>query len=236
MWLNAATDLPVPVDELWRGSVLHGYDLSTVPAMFVPGTQYFVWAVLVLIFFCMIFRTPVGVFFSWAGGFLRSPAKRSYSETSASIRYGLPLSLAVFLPVFSFLVYGSGMVAAPYGVILGVLTAYFLIRLLILRGVSYCSGEKELVQSLYKVSLLFFMLLAIVFSVVFIIGMFLPDVFPLLVGTVSPVMAAAIMAVYYVEVLRIIFAFREPLFLSIVYLCTLEILPVALAVAVIIKF
>ncbi|HIZ85389.1 MAG TPA: DUF4271 domain-containing protein [Candidatus Coprenecus stercoravium] len=235
MRLNAVIDM-LPVDGLWEGSRLSVYEVFPQVPFSVEGTQYFVWGILFLIFFCLVFRTPAAALALWAGGFMRSPAKRTYFDTSAAVRFGLPVSMVIFLPVFSFLIYGSGAVDAPYALILGVVAGFILLRAAVLQGIAYVTGEKDFVQTAGRAFMLFFLLVTAVFCVVYIIGMFLPDIFPVLAGKVIPALSILLLAVYVIELLRIIFAFKEPVFLSILYLCTLEFLPIATAVVTIIKY
>ena len=75
-----------------------------------------------------------------------------------------------------------------------------------------------------------------VFCVIYILGMFMPGLFPVLTDKVAPAVSGVLVFLYLTEQLRIIFAFKEPLLMSILYLCTLEILPIAIAVATILKF
>ena len=226
MWQSAVTE--AAVDSLWRGSVLHSYDVPYVVAGGVQGGQYFVWTILFLIFFGLIMRGQCSLFFAWTAGFLKNPAKRTYSETSPAVRYGLPVS--------AFLIYGTEAVAFPYLWILAVLCAYVVLRLAVTRCITYVTGEKEFVTAVNRMAGVFVILAVMVFCVIYLAGMFLPEAYPALRGTVSPAVAALLGLVYLTEHIRIIFAFKEPLLLSILYLCTLEILPIALAVATILKF
>ena len=175
MWQNAVTD--GSIENLWPGSELQRYMLSSAVGTGIQGGQYFVWTILFLIFLGLILRRPFTVYFAWVGGFLKSPVRRTYSDTSPAVRYGLVLSLVVMIPVSAFLVYGTHAVAAPYYVILGCICAYFAIRFIVTSCIAYVSGED---------------------------------------GFVTVV--------------------NEPLLLSILYLCTLEILPIVIAVATILKF
>ena len=234
MWQSAVTE--AAVDSLWRGSVLHSYDVPYVVAGGVQGGQYFVWTILFLIFFGLIMRGQCSLFFVWTAGFLKNPAKRTYSETSPAVRYGMPVSLIIALPVSAFLIYGTEAVAFPYLWILAVLCAYVVLRLAVTRCITYVTGEKEFVTAVNRMAGVFVILAVMVFCVIYLAGMFLPEAYPALRGTVSPAVAALLGLVYLTEHIRIIFAFKEPLLLSILYLCTLEILPIALAVATILKF
>lgn len=236
MWQSAAIDYTV--EELWPGSVLQRYDIASAAGsgMQLQGGQYFVWAVLFLIFFGLLFRGQSSHFFVWAGGFIKSPARRTYSDTSVAVRYGLPMSLAILLPLSALLLYGTGAVNARYPVILGCVCAYFALRSLISAGMAYVSGEKGFAASVNRMACVYLMVVVIFFCVVYILCLFVPDIYPVLMRDVVPVASGILIFVYLVEQTRIIFAFREPLLLSILYLCTLEILPIAIAVATILKF
>ena len=189
-----------------------------------------------LIVIGFIFRRSFSVFFTWMGGFLKNPVRRTYSDTSPAVRYSLMLSFAVMLPVSAFLVYGIRAVTAPYYVILGCICAYFALRFIVTSGISYVSGENGFVMVVNRMACVFFMLAVVVFCIIYILGMFLPDMFPILVDKVAPIVSGILIFLYLVEHLRIIFAFKEPLLMSILYLCTLEILPIVIAVATILKF
>lgn len=237
MWQNAATDtLAVSVRELLPDSVLQNYSIPAADIPAIHGAQYFVWTVLLFILSCMVFREQIAEFMNWAVGFLRSPVKRTYSDTSSPVRFGLPLGFCVLLPVAAYLVYGTTSVKAPYLLVLGSLAGYYALRFLILGGISFVSGQRELVTALSRITCLFMMTATVVYCIVLIIGMFLPDLYPVLAGTVSAVIAAVLMLFYAVELLRIFFSFREPLLLTILYLCTLEILPAASAVTAILRY
>lgn len=222
--------------ELLPDSVLQSYDIPAAETPAIHGAQYFVWAVLLFILLCLVLREQIAEFMNWAGGFLRSPVKRSYSDTSQSVRFGLPLGFCVLLPVAAYLVYGTSSVQAPYFLILALLAGYYLLRFLILAGTAYVSGQREIVTLLSRISCLFLMAATVVYCIVLIIGMFLPDLYPVLTGTVSVVIAAVLLLIYTVELLRIFFSFKEPLLLTILYLCTLEILPVATALTAILRY
>ena len=140
------------------------------------------------------------------------------------------------IPVSAFLVYGTNAVAAPYYVILGCICAYFAIRFIVTSCIAYVSGEDGFVTVVNRMAYVFFMIAVMVFCVVYILGMFLPDIFQALVHNVVPALSGVLVLIYLIEHLRIIFAFKEPLLLSILYLCTLEILPIVIAVATILKF
>ena len=234
MWQNAVTD--GSIENLWPGSELQRYMLSSAVGTGIQGGQYFVWTILFLIFLGLILRRPFTVYFAWVGGFLKAPVRRTYSDTSPAVRYGLVLSLFVMIPVSAFLVYGTNAVAAPYYVILGCICAYFAIRFIVTSCIAYVSGEDGFVTVVNRMAYVFFMIAVMVFCVVYILGMFLPDIFQTVVHNVVPVLSGVLVLIYLMEHLRIIFAFKEPLLLSILYLCTLEILPIVIAVATILKF
>lgn len=235
MWPNAAIE--GAVDSLWRGSLLQQYDeIAAVAESGIRGGQYFVWTILFLILSGFVFRRQCSVFFTWAGGFLKSPVRRTYYDTSPAVRYGLPVSFAVGLPLSAFLIYGAGAVDAPFYVILICLAAYFLLRSVVMAGVLYVSGEDGFITAVNRMACVFFMLSVVFFSLCYMSGMFVPGIFHILLSNVVPVVFAVLAFLYLVELVRIIFAYREPLLLSILYLCTLEILPMAIAVATVLKF
>lgn len=224
------------VGELWKGSLLHEYAMYAGHGSDMLGAQYFVWGLLFLIFFCFLFRSQTGLFFSWAGTFLLSPVKRTYFDTSASVRYGLPLSLLILTPVAAYLVYGTSAADAPYLLILGCIAGYLAFRYIIFRGISYVSGNSEPVTVLSRMTFLFFTLSTAIFCILLAVGMFLPDIYPFLMCKAAPAVSAVLVLLYFVELIRIFFAFKEPLLLSILYLCTLEMLPIAIAVVTILKY
>lgn len=236
MWQSGAIESVRTVEDLWQGSVLQEYGVYAGSVPVVQGAQYFVWAFLFLIFFCLVFRSQTGVFFSWAGGFLLSPGKRTYFDTSASVRYGLPMSMLILLPLAAFLVYGTSAVEVPYVWILGSIAGYLLLRLLLLQGIAYVSGSTEIVTVLQRMTFIVFAIAVMVFCVILMIGMFLPGIYPLLMDRVVWAVTAVLLFLYLVELLRIFFMYREPLLLSILYLCTLEFLPIALAIVTVLKF
>lgn len=236
MWQNAATDTTVTVQDLLAGSVLQHYDLQAAAPPVILGAQYFVWTFIFMILFCLVFRGQISVFLSWAVEFLLIPVKRTYSDTSAAVRYGLPVSVVMLLPVAAYLAYGTAAVHAGYGLVLAVLSGYVLLRFLLLCGIGYVSGEKELVTAVHRFSCLAFMTVTVLFCVVLIVGMFLPDIYPVLTGKVSIVLGIIVMLVYLIGLTRIFFAFGEPPLLTILYLCTLEILPVAAAATSITRY
>lgn len=237
MWQSAATDTVCPVDTLWEGSVLQNYRMiADTSAGGVQGAQYFVWTILFLIFFSLIFRSSCSVFLAWVGDFLRYPTKRTYSDTSSAVRLGMPVSLVILLPISAFLVYGTGAVSASYLLVLGVMAGYVVLRVLATSGISYVSHKNDMSTASNRMACVFFMIAVIAYSVIYLIGMFLPDVFRILTGKVVPVVSVVISVAYLIEQARIIFSFKEPVLLSILYLCTLEILPIVLSVATILKF
>lgn len=236
MWQSAATDSIVPLGELWKGSVLQQYDVPSSVMAGVHGGEYFVWAILFLIFSGLLFREPLSVFFSWAGGFLKYPARRTYYDTSAGVRYGLPASMVFMLPVSAFLVYGTQAVPAGYPAVLAVVVSFTAFRFAVTSGISYVSGQKEFISSANRLFCVFFIMAVMIFCIVYMVGLFIPGIFPILKEDVVPVMLALLVILYIFEHLRIIFSFKEPVLLSILYLCTLEILPIAIAVATILKF
>ena len=234
MWQNAVTD--GSVERLWPGSQLQHYVLPSAVESGIQGGQYFVWTILFLIVFGLVFRRPFSVFFTWMGGFFKSPVRRTYFDTSPAVRYGLLLSFVITLPISAFLVYGTQAVEAPYYVILGCICAYFALRFIVTSGISYVSGEDGFVTAVNRMSCVSFMTAVMVFCVIYILGMFMPDLFPVLTDKVAPAVSGVLVFLYLTEQLRIIFAFKEPLLMSILYLCTLEILPIVIAVATILKF
>ena len=237
MWQSAATDsLTTTVQELFRGSTVQHYSIVSDAPYYIQGAQYFVWGILFLICFVLVFRDQTTAFLLWAADFLRHPFKRTYSDTSPAVRYGLPVGFVIMLPVAAYLLYGAGMVETPYLLILAVLAGYFLVRVLILRGISYVSGQEETVAVLVRGGYLFFMVLTAVYTIVFIIGMFLPDLYPFLMGPVCAVLSALLLLLYFIEQGRIFFAVKAPLLLTILYLCTLEIIPAATALVAVLRY
>lgn len=237
MWPGVAIDGHVmPVQELFSSSVLHRYDIGMAAPPSMQGVQYFVWAVLFLIFFALVFRNQTGIILAWAWDFFRLPSKRTYSESSSAVRYGLPLSVLIFIPVAAYLVYGSLAVNTSYPLILAVIAGYMVLRLLLLAGIAYVSREGELVIALVRAGFLAFIGISFIYCILFIIGMFIPDLQPLLAGHAALAVAAAFMLIYVAELSRIFFAFREPVLLTILYLCTLEILPVAAATVIVLRY
>ena len=144
------------VSELFPDSLLQHYDIPAAGITVINGAQYFVWAVLFFIFFCLVFRVQTSVFLSWAGGFARYPVKRTYYDTSPAVRLGLPIGFLVLLPVAAYLVYGTSSVEAPYLLILASLAGYYVMRFLFLTGMAYVSGERDLAAVLSRLSCLFF--------------------------------------------------------------------------------
>ena len=235
MRLSGVTDI-IPAGDLLPGSILHRYYMGTEAAPAIQGAGYFVWAVLFIIFFALIFKGQTAVFIAWAGDFIRFPAKRTYFTVSSAVSVGLPLTFLIFLPLAACLVYGPSVVDAPYWLILAVIAGYAVLKAIVLAGIGYASGEKEAMTVLARANALFFIILTLVLSILSVIWIFLPDVPPVVVGTVAEILTAAILLLYAVMLLRIFFAFREPLLLTILYLCTLEILPIATAVVTVFKY
>lgn len=237
MWRSGAIDNHgMPVQELFRDSVLQRYDIGAAAPPSVQVVQYFVWTVIFLIFFVLIFRNQTAVFLAWAGDFLRSPSKRTYFDTSSAVRYGLPLSMLILMPVAAYLVYGSLSVEAPYLLILAVIAGYTVLRLLLLAGIAYVSREGELVTSLIRAGFLAFILITFCYCILFVVGIFLPGLQPVLLGPGVMAVTSVFLFFYAVQLLRIFFVFKEPVLLTILYLCALEFLPIAAAIVTVLRY
>ncbi len=235
MQLSGATD-SLTVGNLLPGSILQTYNVGAEAAPAIQGAGYFVWAVLFIIFFALIFKGQTGIFIAWAGDFIRFPAKRTYFTTSSAVSVGLPLTVLMFLPLAACLVYGPSAVVAPYWLILAVMAGYAVLKAVVLAGIGYVSGEKEAMTALARANALFFIILTLMLSILTVIWVFLPDVPPVVVGAVAETLTALLLLIYGVMLVRIFFAFREPLLLTILYLCTLEIMPIATAVVTVFKY
>lgn len=202
-------------------------------------TEYnglFAWGLIALTVLFLLFRKSVGNFFLWLSRFLIFPEQRSFSEGRRLPEYFFYAVYAVMLPVGAFMIYSTSMVAAGYYLILGVLVAFIVLKELLLWAIGVWRRHEELSAALRKMYGAFFFLLMLVAVLLYSIGMFFPAAMPVIVSKVVPVMGGLMLLWYFIRVVKIFFAFKKSLLLAICYLCTFEILPVGLAVAIIIKY
>lgn len=232
---NAVTDTLYPVQDLWNGSVLHEYCLYPIPDPIPAGNNIFAWILIGMIILALLCRNNLDKFRVWLVNFIYSPDQRNFSDMNLSGIF-FPVVYLIFVPVASFMVYGMQLADTGYMTVLCVLSGYFVARFLILAGIRYVTGENALAASLMKLLTVFFALVSVCATVIYAACMFFPEIFPDPVMKVALVTGGTIFFMYLIQLFRIFFSFGEPLFLSILYLCTLEILPVCLAIGMIIDF
>lgn len=235
MLQNGGTDTLYSVSELWEGSVLHNPGLPAGPEPLQIGNGIFSWILIALIVMALVFRDVLKSFNVWLANFIYSPDQRNFTDMALP-RLFFPVIFLVFIPVSAFMVYGLGLVRTEYYVILSVLAGYFVLKALVLSCISYVTGEKGLVLSLVKMMAVALFIFTQIAILLYAAGMFFPQFLPEILLKVSPVVGGALFILYLIQLSRIFFSFGEPPLLSILYLCTFEMLPAGLAMATIIKF
>ena len=235
MQQNAVTDTLYSVQELWSGSVLHEYGLY-VPSESLPaGNSIFAWILIGMIVLALLCRSNLDKFRVWLVNFICSPDQRNFSDMNLPGIF-FPTVYVIFIPVVSFMVYGIKLVDTGYLTVLSVLSGYFVFRFFVFAAIRYVTGEDALTASLMKLLTVFLVLMSVCSILIYTAAMFFPAIIPDPVMKVALVTGGILFFMYLMQLFRIFFSFGEPPILSILYLCTLEILPLGLAIGLIIDF
>lgn len=198
--------------------------------------KIFAWGLIILAVIFLLFRKSVENFFLWLSRFLIFPEQRSFSEGRRLPEYFFYAMYAVMLPVAAFMIYSMSFIVAGYYIILAALAVFILLKELLVLAIGHWTKNKELASALGKMYGAFFFLTMICAVCLYSTGMFFPSAMSVISLKIAPAIGVVMLLWYFIRVVKIFFAFRKSVLFAICYLCTFEILPVGLAVAIMIKY
>ena len=145
----------------------------------------------------------------------------------------LDVAFIIMLPLFSFALSHFSQINLSFLTIALTVLIFFLLKTIILSGIGFVSGEKDIFSAIIKISYATF----IVISVIVFFFSSLESLLTIIPSRIYIYIALGLLALlgilYLIELGKIIFTRKLPPFLSILYLCTFEILPVLMIVVII---
>lgn len=198
-----------------------------------PDNFLFSIIVLISIFLLFLFRRQIYDFYLNIAAFLKFPFERKFSEPGAGLGIQLAIAFVIALPLFSFSLSHVHYLNVSFFTVLLTVLIFFLMKTIVLLSVGYVSGDREIFSAVIKVSYAIF----IAVSVIVFFFSSLESLLTIIPSRIHVYIALGLLTIlgifYLIELVKIIFTRKLPPFLSILYLCTFEILPVLMIVVLI---
>ena len=215
-------------------STLSLFEIPSVGAiMSRPDNFLFSIIILATVFLLFLFRRQVYDFYTNIISFLKFPFERKFNEPGTNFIMQLAVAFIIMLPLFSFALSHFSQINLSFLTIALTVLIFFLLKTIILSGIGFVSGEKDIFSAIIKISYATF----IVISVIVFFFSSLESLLTIIPSRIYIYIALGLLALlgilYLIELGKIIFTRKLPPFLSILYLCTFEILPVLMIVVII---
>lgn len=220
-----------------KGVTDSALSLFEIPSVGMNGSRPddIVFAIIMLFFigFILLFKNKVSTFSLNIFNLFKSPFGRQFNASPMRFRLRLISAFIIMLPVMAFMFLRLEIKEWSFFSIMLAILAFFIAKTLILYGIGYVSGEKKMFEAITKILYAGFIIGTAVFFLMFAIETLL-NMIPGRFYTVSALILLIVFGILYlIEIARIIFSRKLPPFLSILYLCTLEILPLLMIIVTI---
>ncbi len=233
---EAISQIP-PIDSVWTQSSVSIPQIPQAETLDVYMSDKVVGiAAIVIILIFLIFNKGLISFLGHIFKFTASTLILRKTEKRSAFSSFTILMFIGSLPVCFFLLSKYGLLTGRFWWLIGGVALFFLIRALVLYVIGKISSREELFSSLTDLSMSFVIIATIVLTISFPFTYFVEMssgfyIFRIVIS----VILILLLALYVADVSGLIFSSRAPLFLSILYLCTLEILPLSMAIVAVVR-
>lgn len=230
MLQNVVTDRISTIDSLWSGSQLAIPYIQEVAAEPIYGGNFLVYAILFFICFILLFRRDTALLIKDIVSWVKTPVRYSYQEGGLhKTQRRIYIATYILLPVLAYLV--ASFQVAPelkYWQMFVTLFLLLIVQFSINSIIEYVSTDTHLAGFLnmsYSIMLIAITIVLFV-SKVFILFFHFPQVG--ILSLLLYIMIGIAVLVYCFNILRIFFSFKTSHLFSFLYLCTLELIPLAI--------
>lgn len=229
-------DVIHPVEEAWRGSKLllpsvsAGYD----PILFAgQNSAKNITLIVVAVMAIVFFRQVAGTFLK-SFELLFSENRRDEVLDDSSYGYLAALTIMLLIPAYSFLLKATGASTRSFWITMAVIASFILFRSLMFAIMAWVGGDYGL-NSLKRHSDSTFILMMAISLPIYLVSILLPEDRQALPVTCIIIIAALCFLTYLVAGTKRIMSSRFSRFFCFLYLCTLEILPMAVVVKILVS-
>lgn len=222
--------MPGSVENLWKGSFLTKYELYDGPSLSAQGDVWIASLLLAAVAFVLLFRKGVWQLVTDYCVMIFSPGvscNYSKNRMKSALLFAGMLSFAAYLLSITFCT------DETFLKIFSCALLFFVSKWVIMCGISYVSEEKELIGRLISLQTVLFIVAALVLFLLYAAVLFLFGGDMQTIKYVAYTVLSLFGVIYAVDIVRIFFTYKVPLFFAIMYLCTLEVLPILLIVKMI---
>ena len=228
-------DIITPVEELLRGSSLalsEAADLAPV-TLFGHNNAVIILllavAAMIIVFFRQIAMSVAGSFVA-----MFSENRREAIFNDASYNSLATMTTLLLIPMYAFVLFYCRLGSQTYWIILAAVAALFIYRAAMFSLLQWINGAEQ-IDEIRKFSASTFILLMSLSLPVFIISYLFPGMDPKVAGIYLAVVASLCLIPYLVIATRKILSIKFSRFFCFLYLCVLEILPIAVVVKIIVS-
>ena len=228
-------DMITPVEELLRGSSLALPDVPDLAPVTLFGHNNAV-IILLLAVAAMIIVFFRQIAMSVAGSFVAMFSENRRDAIFNDVSYG-PLSsmtTLMLIPMYAFVLFYCRLGSQTYWIILAAVAALFFYRRVMFSLLEWINGD-ERTDETRKFSAGTFILLMSFSLPVFIISYLFPGMDPKVAAVYLATVASLCLIPYLVIASRKILSIKFSRFFCFLYLCVLEILPIAVVVKIIVS-
>lgn len=228
-------DIITPVEELLRGSSLalsEAADLAPV-TLFGHNNAVIILllavAAMIIVFFRQIAMSVAGSFVA-----MFSENRREAFFNDASYNSLATMTTLLLIPMYAFVLFYCRLGSQTYWIILAAVAALFIYRAAMFSLLQWINGAEQ-IDEIRKFSASTFILLMSLSLPVFIISYLFPGMDPKVAGIYLAVVASLCLIPYLAIATRKILSIKFSRFFCFLYLCVLEILPIAVVVKLIVS-
>ncbi len=225
------------IGDCWPGSHLSlAAEPYAAPIQHIEGDITLTVIVASLLLLLIIFNRRVihGIFCSFSVLTDKRKIREVFNEhyNNVSIR----VTFLICLPLLSFIICRSGVAKYGFLLTLAAFVAYFLFKQLSFLIIAWLWGQKEAVQTIYRLNFAATIMVALTSLPVPVILRFMPDMAHITVLICLGAIFLVWYLIYLVKSVAIFISSGFSHFLGFLYLCGLELLPVILLADIAIRF
>ena len=228
-------DIISPVEELWQGSSLAvaeaGSNLAPV-TLFGHNNAVIILllavAALMIVFFRQLAMSVAGSFVA-----MFSENRREAFFNDASYDSLATMTTVLLIPMYAFVLFYCGLGPRTYWAILCAITALFIYRWAMFGLLKWINGAEQ-IDEIRKFSGSSFILMMALSLPIFIVSYIFPGMDQKVSGIYLAIIASACILPYLTIATKKILSIKFSRFFCFLYLCVLEILPIAVVVKIIV--
>ena len=221
--------------EPWPGSVLSTAPSSSDGLSVLTFDKPVIWLLLASLSIVLVFfRTTVSGLYN-STGLLASENRAKEILLSASAKTSIFVLFLESIPFLAYEVVFSGITEFSYWSVLAIVIAYFIFRHVVFRTIGWLTAKNEGYGQVEKLSFAITALLSFILCVPVALPLTGINVSEELFGIIAAVMVSLGFLAYFIRGYQIINQSGSSLISWILYLCTLEILPLCVVVTVVVS-